>query len=342
MAYTGTGTEADPYLVDNITDLITCMGIGGFIKLTADIDGTNSPTTNGNSISVNSFTLDGDGHSLNNFAWIKTNNARTFCFFTSSYKTITMKNLTFNISLIWNYKSTESNNHIVFANGTYVNYINCDIKYKAYLSEKASLESEYRYSCSGTLMTGSYDNSFTNCNVICDVYLITATNSLSSIIYGSNFYDSIIKINIYDPMGWGKAAKYPIFNVGLGNNSGALSNCTIDNCGVFVTYNADVDMVSDRKYIYITGGGMCTVVNSYFVYENTGVVSLTPVINYTYFLTYAFYDITKAPDLARSLCTYHFDSSQFMGLTTDQCKSRSTFEGPTAVLPFKLKQSVEP
>lgn len=341
MAYTGTGTEADPYLVDNITDLVTCMGIGGFIKLTADIDGTDSPTTNGNPIYINSFTLDGDGHSLNNFALIKKTNARYLVFFSGTGKTITMKNLTFDISLIWNYKSSESNNGIIFANtNTGINYINCDIRYKAYLSEKASLESEYGYSCSGTLMTGPYDNSFTNCNVICDIYLITATNNLSGIINNSNFYDSIIKINIYDPMGWGKAAKYPIFNANIGNNSAALPACTIDNCGVFVTYNAGIDMVSDRKYIYITTG--CTVVNSYFVYENTGVVSLTPVINNTYFLTYAFYDMTKAPDLARNLCTYHFNSSQFMGLTTDQCKSRSTFEGPTAVLPFKLKQSVEP
>lgn len=39
MAYTGTGTEQDPYLVSNLDDFITCVGItGAYVKVIADID----------------------------------------------------------------------------------------------------------------------------------------------------------------------------------------------------------------------------------------------------------------------------------------------------------------
>lgn len=39
MAYTGTGTEQDPYLVNNLTDFLTCIAIrGAYVKVIADID----------------------------------------------------------------------------------------------------------------------------------------------------------------------------------------------------------------------------------------------------------------------------------------------------------------
>lgn len=39
MAYTGTGTEADPYLVSTFTDFITCAAVSGaYVKVVADID----------------------------------------------------------------------------------------------------------------------------------------------------------------------------------------------------------------------------------------------------------------------------------------------------------------
>lgn len=39
MAYTGTGTEADPYVVTNLTDFITCVDKGeSYVKVGADID----------------------------------------------------------------------------------------------------------------------------------------------------------------------------------------------------------------------------------------------------------------------------------------------------------------
>ena len=39
MAYTGTGTEADPYLVSTFADFLTCVAVeGAYVKVTADID----------------------------------------------------------------------------------------------------------------------------------------------------------------------------------------------------------------------------------------------------------------------------------------------------------------
>ena len=37
FAYTGAGTEEDPYLVYTFDDLKTCMGKGGYIELQNDI-----------------------------------------------------------------------------------------------------------------------------------------------------------------------------------------------------------------------------------------------------------------------------------------------------------------
>lgn len=42
MAYTGTGTEQDPYLVDNLTDFLTCIAISdAYVKVIDDIDASN-------------------------------------------------------------------------------------------------------------------------------------------------------------------------------------------------------------------------------------------------------------------------------------------------------------
>lgn len=353
MAYTGTGTEADPYLVDNITDFCTCVNIstGAFVKLTADIDCTNAPITGtGEIIILGDVTIDGDGHSLNNLTKIVTNIDRNggysiFNIPNNNYQdsVAIFKNININILYVFNNYADQNSHVYLFRAGYYRNnasFDNCDIKIKMYLSNLQPSSSYF-----STLSDIFFDTNNTkailrNCNFLMDIYLITASNLINSIVAG-NFYDSIIKINIYDPMGWGKKLT-GIFTKETGQYgySGAIDGSTIDNCGVFITYNADIDMVTDNEYISIIARS--TIVNSYFIYENVGNVSITPFIYSTYFLTYAFYDITKAPNLIKNRCTYHFDSSQFMGLTTNQCKTRSTFEGPTAVLPFKLKQSVEP
>lgn len=52
MAYTGTGTEADPYLVSTFADFKTCVGISrAYVKVTDDINAKLEPDSN----SINSY-----------------------------------------------------------------------------------------------------------------------------------------------------------------------------------------------------------------------------------------------------------------------------------------------
>ena len=44
MAYTGTGTEADPYLVSTLSDFLTCAAMAdAYVKVTSDIDAADDP-----------------------------------------------------------------------------------------------------------------------------------------------------------------------------------------------------------------------------------------------------------------------------------------------------------
>ena len=48
MAYTGTGTEADPYCVSTLSDFFYCINQGGaFVKVISDIDGETDETYTG-------------------------------------------------------------------------------------------------------------------------------------------------------------------------------------------------------------------------------------------------------------------------------------------------------
>ena len=107
------------------------------------------------------------------------------------------------------------------------------------------------------------------------------------------------------------------------------------NSGVFVRYYADVNM-NNKACINLVGS--MSIVNSYIVYECMRGLYLRPRMGNVHFQTYGFYDITKAPDLYQHDNTYAYSSAQFAGLTTTQCKSRSSFEGAEAIIPFKLKQ----
>ena len=75
------------------------------------------------------------------------------------------------------------------------------------------------------------------------------------------------------------------------------------------------------------------------MYECKGSVYLYPRLSTCAFETYVFYDADKAPDLYNAYPTWAGGSYQLAALTTAQCKSRLSFEGPDAIIPFKLKQT---
>ncbi len=336
--------------VSNITEFLAACADASCtkIELTADIDFT---TVSSYPINIASCTeIDGGGYSFNNIACI---NAMSIF----NYQQINMiqpiyKNLNFNMMYIFNTSVNNTNfrdfyvDKFAYGNSS-ASFLNCDIKFKVYLANKRAV-TDYNYPL---IFNGFKIYEMISCNISYDIYLITASNDLACLFtsdpgyHGYGLKDSILKINIYDPMGWGRSIARVFYSDTLAGLFG--SNVSINNCGVFVNYKSDIDMVKeDNRKTFRIGSAQSSysnvyTSNSYFIYENTGNVKLTPTFYGLYFLTYSFYDKDKAT-WSFFDCTYHLGTSQVMGLTTAQCKDRSTFEGPTAIFPFKLKQDTEP
>ena len=335
--------------VSNITEFLAACADTSCtkIELTADIDFT---TISSYPINIGSSCteIDGGGHSFNNIACINANGI--FKHLQTSMIQFIYKNLNFNMMYVFN-TSSNSNSAFSVDNFSYGNssasFLNCDIKFKVYLANKTPVNGSSYYN----VFYGFKIYEMISCNISYDIYLITASNNLQCLFtadtsnHGYGLKDSILKINIYDPMGWGRKVSTVFGGSSMGGIFGSF--VSINNCGIFVNYKSDVDMIKDdTKKILRIGSQQSSYYNSYtsnsyFIYENTGNVKLTPTFYNLYFLTYSFYDKDKATWNFDS-CSYHLGQSQVMGLTTTQCKSRSTFEGPTAILPFKLKQDVEP
>ena len=92
---TGTGTQIDPYLVEDVYDF--CKMSGAYYKLVNDIDfndhttykyGVTSQIIGG---SGNAIYLDGDGHEVRNI--VCSNNNRKFCFNNGSVSNTNFANI---------------------------------------------------------------------------------------------------------------------------------------------------------------------------------------------------------------------------------------------------------
>lgn len=71
----GTGTQSDPYIIENFADLLQINGgIGTYYKLGTDIDANDSPyaETGWQSVGINCTELDGDNHTIRNITIINT------------------------------------------------------------------------------------------------------------------------------------------------------------------------------------------------------------------------------------------------------------------------------
>lgn len=335
--------------VSTIGDFITaCTQNDTIVKVMADLDFTGKSAISCGSNVI----IDGDGHNFNNIALVNT------CLFTHNNSSILwVKNANINLSFIDTNHNTNSNVFFKHSNTSGLNrnncgYENCNIKAKIYLANfnrNESRNSSSTYVIFPTCIGGGIKK----CNFVIDMYYISA-HDFVNIIHGSGgsgystMEDSIIKITLYDPNGWAEAGRSAgSWNYYYGNflnvesTDGAVYLITtfakLSNCGLFLRYKGDINI--NNKVCVCFLGAISSVINSYFVYENTGNISIKPAIYYITFSTYAFYDKTKCDQWYKSSITYHYSSSQFMGLTTAQCKDRSTFEGPTAILPFKLKQT---
>lgn len=371
MAYTGSGTQADPYLVGTIDDLAAVITGSGpvYIKMLNDLDFTGRssiPTsmTNGRSLVY----IDGNNTKWTNIALI---NATLFKNPNNiGYELFTINNLDIEYMQVYNNRNavvsiTGSTGH---ASAVWISNHNaglvltdCIIKAKLYYAVFANDYFSMGMIFGSEPIQGVTQDIILRCDIVVDFYYIGTNASLhlncwsTSVSNDHYIRDSIIKISYYDENGWACRQGFwgnfcdqndldqisysghtPLPLIGNAEmNEYYYKGNTIVNSGIFVRYYADVNMnnkvtMSIIRYI--------EMINSYIVYECMKSVYLKPDIRKTKFSTYSFYDIDKAPTIFLHSNTYSYDSSQFRGLTTAQCKARSSFEGPDAIIPFKLKQ----
>lgn len=370
MAYSGSGTQADPFLVGTINDFVSVLTNESLtdihIKMTADLDWTGRSAIsfgNRNASFRSRLYIDGNGTSWTNITVI---NSKLFQYTGSafSYISIFMSNFTsievlqiINNEVAWN-SNRPPGWFINVSNGFVLTDVNMYIKLYWIIFSLSGRAPEVVGICIGPnndLQDSTMDVMLRS-NLVIDYYAIGTYGIFT--IAGLNsdrsadryIRDSIIKVSYYDENGWACDQQYSNF---ISNSDSITSNnyvpllglsttneyyykgAILVNSGYFVRYYADVNM-NDKVCCEILR--YVEVVNSYIVYECMKGLYLRPRISKVRFSTYAFYDITKSPDMYCFLCDYSYGASQFAGLTTSQCKSRSSFEGPDAIIPFKLKQ----
>lgn len=335
--------------VNNITDFITaCAQNDTTVKVTADLDFTGKSKISCGSNVI----IDGGGNNFNNISLVN-----SYLFTHSNSSILWVKNANINLSFIDTNHSLYDNVFFRHSNTSGLDrnncgYENCNIKAKIYLanfSRNESRNSSQTYAIFPTCANGGIKK----CNFVIDIYYISAHDFVYALLGSggsgsATMEDSIIKITLYDPNGWAEAGRSTgswSYHYGNFINSESTSGAVylvyqfakFSNCGLFLRYKGDININNKACvcFLYV----IQSVVNSYFVYENTGNISIKPSIVSMTFSTYAFYDKTKCNQWFMNDITYHYSSSQFMGLTTAQCTDRSTFEGPTAIFPFKLKQT---
>lgn len=381
MAYTGSGTQADPYLVGTIDDLASAMGQANtvYIKMTNDIDWTGRSKVSYTSLTNFSteINIDGNGTSWTNIALI---NCTMFYDNRNNsdydYKLVKFSNINIeatqiidNIDQASSYIANDYYKNFFIAGANHsILFSDCNIRLKLYQAVFTVSSISYKAFCGLQICTNYENNSgqvdpvkqdldlLVRTNLTIDVYCIGPYGgfilNIGRSISTRNHYikDSIIKISYYDENGWGTTGDAGNFVAGSDNPGRAgwsmpiirsiydwtYNRPIIANTGIFIRYYANTNL-NDKRSFSILGG--FAIVNSYIVYECMGSVYIKPRISECKFNTYAFYDIDKAPTLVQNENSYALSSSQFVGLTTAQCKSRLSFEGPDAIIPFKLKQT---
>lgn len=131
----GTGTQADPYRITNIDELIEYAKQDDvYLKLMNDIDFNNYNGWMLSTIDVRCFEIDGDGHSLNNI-YIKntslfniTDANGPFTIRTSTFKNIIMEIIQIGNAPIFTGYEQSSSAH------KYIQILDCDIRIKSYPS----------------------------------------------------------------------------------------------------------------------------------------------------------------------------------------------------------------
>ena len=210
MAYTGTGTEQDPYLVSNLDDFITCVGItGAYVKVIADInalDGNEYPIYQGitfaSSVTVYADTLT----KIGGFMVKRTSN----CFNRpTTTGTITIRNIHFTDIL---FKPTGDIANVIYGSGVANQW--------EFIESKISIKTEYD-SQWVVCATGA---NFHQCGLYFDFEGSTGgiTSGVPAPFSNNvNFYEIIVELNSLPynyqstQSSWPKYAEFTVFKISL-------------------------------------------------------------------------------------------------------------------------------
>lgn len=114
----GSGTSADPYIVETWADFKSYINQGGkYVRFIADIEPTGSDTS-GVTINWNARSVDGDGHTINNFTGYFNAGTSSGCF--KEVKNLNFRNMDNRYNSFFTSSSTTG--------GSYVDIINCSFE----------------------------------------------------------------------------------------------------------------------------------------------------------------------------------------------------------------------
>ena len=293
----GTGTQADPYQITNVDELIEYAKKDDvYLKLMNDIDFNNYSGWMLSSIEVRCFEIDGDGHSLNNI-YIKNTNLfyitddnGPYSVRTSTFKNMIMEIIQIGNSPIFIGYERHSSMH------KYIQILDCDIRIKSYPTNDITiLHNTSRWS---ERVGIRILRSILNIDVYGCGYNITLINSEESDFNWCSIEYSEIQVNIYN-----------------GNNTtvSLIGRMNIDNVAIFV----NMDKIDTNK-TYNLLFNYTRLTNSYIIVKQDNLESMNWTI-----------DSGRLPT-ALSACFYNEDYIQLdtsvtnlYGLTTAECKSVS-------------------
>lgn len=319
ISATGTGTQSDPYIVDNTDDFVEAIAKPeAYVKLKNDINfnvGNYYDITS--PINIKCRELDGCGYKLDNI--LSTLCCNLFMHYNSTegtnnnLDTNTIKNLCIEIFVLPYTSNAISNTYLFLQNSNKYNnllFLNCDFRIKGngnnstsfiifgtkgYSSSNAS-----RISCRNCIFNIEMNN-FSNCTCF--------TNSNGGgWNNGTYFYKCMINLK---------------YNSTGGDIFGNWSNL-VEDCGIYIHNN------SSGYKLYIRSGNSnhsCHMYNSYIIYksDNNSKIYLSSSTDMPTFVSKCFYDKDISNGLIYDRTWNSTDveltsHNNLLALTTEQCK----------------------
>lgn len=208
---TGTGTQADPYIIQNFADLLNVSGGSNkYYKLGVDIDANNTSYANGwKTVTLNCSNFDGDGHTIRNI--VMESQDSTVVPFYNSYGESKFQNLNIeNVYLLGRNPSLFS-----FANN-YRKFTNCKFSLRIFSTSTNSDNDSF-------LIAGQQSD-FYSSSVLLEV---DEKNTFHRILNGS-VYDSQFKLIIRTNASSMKSTSNKLFDSNF-NGSYLLGSITCSN-----------------------------------------------------------------------------------------------------------------